>query len=77
LKLDPSVPIRIPAAGLLSGRAIQLLSGLGVSLPEEIKEKVLRIEPTVHLQCRLEERSGEEGERDQRADGMHGGILAR
>lgn len=60
LKLDPSVPIRIPAAGLLSGRAIQLLSGLGVSLPEEIKQKVLRIEPTVHLQCRLEERSGEE-----------------
>jgi SNF2 family DNA or RNA helicase len=60
LKLDPSEPMRIPAAGLLSGRAIQLLSGLGVALPEEVQEKVLRIEPTVHLQCRLEERSGEE-----------------
>ena len=60
LRLDPSVPMRIPAAGLLSGRAVQLLSGLGVSLPEEVQGKVRRIDPSVHLQCMLEERSGEE-----------------
>ncbi len=60
LRIDPSTPLRIPAAGLLSGRAMQLLTGLGVPLPENLQERVLHLSPSVRLQCRLEERSGEE-----------------
>ncbi len=60
LKVDPSVPLRIPAAGLLSGRAMQFLAGLGVPLPGELENRVWALEPEVRLRCRLEERGGEE-----------------
>lgn len=60
LKVDPAVPLRIPAAGLLSGRAMQFLAGLGVPLPRELESRVWALEPEVRLYCRLEERGGEE-----------------
>ncbi len=60
LRLDPRHPIRIPSAGLLTGRTVQLLQGLGVSLPEDVQSRVLAIQPTVRLRCWLEERAGEE-----------------
>jgi hypothetical protein len=60
LKVDPAVPLRIPAAGLLSGRAMQFLAGLGVPLPSELADHVWALEPEVRLRCRLEERGGEE-----------------
>ena len=60
LRLDPRHPIRIPSAGLLTGRTVQLLQGLGVVLPEEVQSRVLAIQPAVRLRCWLEERAGEE-----------------
>ncbi|MEI6872049.1 MAG: DEAD/DEAH box helicase, partial [Verrucomicrobiota bacterium] len=60
LRLDPRHAIRIPAAGLFSGRTVQLLQGLGADLPEEVQQRVLAIQPVVRLRCWLEERAGEE-----------------
>lgn len=60
LSLDPSIPLRVPAAGLVSGKAVQLLSGLGVPLPDDLTQRVVREQAVVRLECRLEERSGEE-----------------
>jgi hypothetical protein len=60
LRLDVRQPLRIPARGLYSGRAVRLLRGLGVVLPEELSKRVIAVVPTVHLRCWLEVRGGEE-----------------
>jgi hypothetical protein len=60
LRLDPKQPLRIPAKGLHSGRAVRLLQGLGVSLPEHLADRVVSVVPVVHLRCWLEMRGGEE-----------------
>jgi hypothetical protein len=46
--------------GLLSGKAVQLLAGIGVPLPDNLADKVVHQQSVVRLRCHLEERSGEE-----------------
>ena len=60
LKFDPKLPVRIPARGLHSSQAVRLLGGLGLSLPEEMRERVVEVQPEVRLRCWLEVRGGEE-----------------
>jgi hypothetical protein len=60
LKFDPKTPVRIPARGLHSSQAVRLLSGLGLSLPAEMREMVVEVKPEVRMRCWLEVRGGEE-----------------
>lgn len=60
LRMDPSEPLRIPPLGLQSERAIRLLSGLGLALPNEIEKRIVRVQPTVSVRCWLEIKGLEE-----------------
>lgn len=60
LRFDPRAPVRIPARGLYSSQALRLLGGLGLSLPDEVRERVVEVRPEVRLRCSLELRGGEE-----------------
>jgi hypothetical protein len=54
LRLDPRQPLRIPSRGLHSGKAVRLLRGLGVELPEDLAERVVVVQPQVRVRCWLE-----------------------
>ena len=60
LRMDPSVPLRIPALGLQSEKAIRFLSGLGLALPSEIEQKIVWVQPAVSMRCWLEIKGLEE-----------------
>ncbi|MEI6714899.1 MAG: DEAD/DEAH box helicase [Verrucomicrobiota bacterium] len=60
LRMDVRQAVRIPAKGIQSGRAVRLLEGLGVPLPEDLADRVVSVTPEVRLRCWLEMRGGEE-----------------
>ncbi len=60
LRLDPRQPLRIPAQGLRSGKAVRFLQGLGVPLPGDLADRVVVVEPKIRMKCWLETRGGEE-----------------
>ena len=60
LRMDPSEPLRIPPLGLQSERAVRLLSGLGLALPNEIEKRIVRVQPSISVRCWLETKGLEE-----------------
>jgi hypothetical protein len=59
-RFDPRAPVRVPSRGLFSSQALRLLGGMGLSLPDEVRERVVEVEPEVRLLCSLRLLAGEE-----------------